>query len=65
MAYEDILKLSEGTHMVKDNGKRCMVVRLQDGFTLITIEADKKMLIQRFSEDAQLLCEDRLDNVFA
>ena len=65
MTYKEILKLPEGTHVVTVNTERCMVIRLQDGFTLTRFLPDKKMLIQRYSERAHLLREDRLDNIFA
>ena len=65
MTYKEILKLPEGTHVVTVNTERCMVIRLRDGFTLTIFLPDKLMLIQRYSERANLLWEDRLDNIFA
>lgn len=64
MTYKDILKLPEGTHVVTVNTERCMVIRLRDGFTLTTFLPDKQMLIQRYSERANLLWEDRLEDIF-
>ena len=32
MTYKDILRLSEGVHVVTVNTERCMVVRLRDGY---------------------------------
>jgi len=65
MTYKDILKLPEGTHVVTVNTERCMVIRLRDGFTLTTFLPDKQILIQRYSERANLLWEDRLDDIFS
>ena len=65
MTYKDILKLPEGTHVVTINTERCMVIRMKEGFTLTTFLPNKNMLIQRYSEKAALLCEDRFDNIFA
>ena len=33
MNYNEILKLPEGIHIVTVNTERCMVVRLQEGYT--------------------------------
>jgi len=65
MTYKEILKLPEGTHVVTVNTERCMVIRLRDGFTLTIFLPDKQILIQRYSERANLLWEDRLDDIFA
>ena len=65
MTRKDILKLSEGTHVVTVNTERCMVVRLREGYTLTTVLPGAKMLIQRYSERGHLLWEDRIDNVFS
>lgn len=64
MTFKDILKLSEGAHVVTVNTERCMVVRLREGFTLTTVLPGRKMLIQHFSERGHLLWEDKVDNVF-
>ena len=64
MIYKEILKLPEGTHVVTVNTERCMVIRLRDGFTLTTFLPDRQMLIQRYSERANLLWEDRLEDIF-
>ena len=65
MTYKDLLKLSEGTHVVMVNTERCMVIRMRDGFTLTRFLPDRTMLIQLYSEKGHLLREDRLDNIFA
>ena len=65
MTYKDILKLSEGTHVVTVNTERCMVIRMSDGYTLTRFLPDRTMFIQRYSEKGHLLREDRLDNFFA
>jgi len=64
MSYKEILKLSQGAHVVTVNTERCMVVRLHDGFTLTTMIPGSQMLIQHYSERANLLWEERVDNVF-
>ena len=46
MNYNEILKLPEGIHIVTVNTERCMVVRLQEGYTLTTMLPDRMMLIQ-------------------
>lgn len=65
MTCKDILKLSEGTHVVTINTERCLVVRLREGFTLTKRLPDQKLLIQRYSKRAQLLTEDRVDDIFS
>ncbi len=65
MTYKDILKLPEGAHLATVNTEKCMVVRLRDGFTLTTTLPGRKLLIQRYSEKANLLYEDTVDNIFA
>lgn len=65
MTYKDILKLSEGTHVVMVNTERCMVIRMGDGYTLTRFLPDRTILIQLYSEKGHLLREDRLDNFFA
>ena len=65
MTYKDILKLPEGAHLAAVNTEKCMVVRLRDGFTLTTTLPGRKLLIQRYSEKANLLYEDTVDNIFA
>jgi len=65
MTYKDLLKLSEGTHVVTVNTERCMVIRMRDGYTLTRFLPDRTMLIQLYSEKGHLLREDRLDNFFA
>ena len=65
MTCKDILKLSEGTHVVTVNTERCMVIRLRDGYTLTRFLPDRTMLIQLYREKGHLLREDRLDNFFA
>ena len=65
MTCKDILKLSEGTHVVTVNTERCMVIRLGDGYTLTRFLPDRTMLIQLYREKGHLLREDRLDNFFA
>ena len=65
MTCKDILKLSEGTHVVMVNTERCMVIRMRDGFTLTRFLPDRTMLIQLYSGKGHLLREDRLDNFFA
>lgn len=55
MTYKDILKLPEGAHLATVNTEKCMVVRLRDGFTLTTTLPGRKLLIQRYSEKANLL----------
>lgn len=65
MTYKDILKLPEGAHLATVNTEKCMVVRLRDGFTLTTTLPGRKLLIQRYSEKANLLYEDAVDNIFA
>ena len=42
-----------------------MVIRLREGFTLTTALPGGKLLIQRYSEKANLLYEDTVDNIFA
>lgn len=65
MTYKDILELPEGAHAATVNGEPCMVIRLRDGFTLTLLLPEQKMLIQRYSERAHLLWEDRVDDIFA
>lgn len=65
MTYKDILRLSEGVHVVTVNTERCMVVRLRDGYTLTTILPGRMMLIQRFSERGHLLWEERVEDIFS
>ena len=65
MTYKDILKLPEGAHLATVHTEKCMVVRLRDGFTLTTTLPGRKLLIQRYSEKANLLYEDTVDNIFA
>ena len=65
MTFKDILKLSEGVHVVTVNTERCMVVRLQDGYTLTSFLPDRLMLIQRFSERGHLLWEERVEDIFS
>lgn len=65
MNYNEILKLPEGIHIVTVNTERCMVVRLQEGFTLTTMFPDRMMLIQHYSEKGHLLAEQRFENIFA
>lgn len=64
MNYKQILELPEGPHVVTVNTERCMVIRLQDGFTLTTPLPGRKMLIQRYSERAHLMSETRIENIF-
>ena len=64
MNYQEILKLPEGPHIVVVNTERCMVYRMQDGFTLTTLLPNKKMLIQHYSEKGHLLNETRCKNIF-
>ena len=63
--YNEILKLPEGIHIVTVNTERCMVVRLQEGYTLTTMLPDRMMLIQHYSEKGHLLAEERFENIFA
>ena len=63
MTYKDILRLSEGAHVVTVNTERCMVVRLRDGYTLTSFLPGKIMLIQRYSERG--LWEDKVEDVFS
>lgn len=65
MTHKEILKLYEGAHLVMMDGKKCMAVRLRDGFTLTTVQPGRKLRIQRYSEKANLLYEDTVDNIFA
>ena len=65
MTCKEILKLPEGTHVVTIDEVRCMAIRMQDGFTLTRFLPEKKMLIQRYDEQARLIREDTLDNPFA
>ena len=65
MTYKDLLKLSEGTHVVTVNTERCMVIRRRDGYTLTRFLPDRTMLIQLYSAKGHLLREDRLDDFFA
>lgn len=65
MTYKDVLKLSEGAHVVLVNNEKCMAVRLRDGYTLTTVLPGEKMLIQRYSERGHLLWQDTVDNVFS
>ena len=65
MTCKDILKLSEGTHVVTVNTERCMVIRMRDGYTLTRFLPDRTMLIQLYNEKGHLLREDRLDSFFA
>lgn len=65
MTYKDILRLSEGVHVVTVNTERCMVIRLRDGYTLTSFLPERLMLIQRFSERGHLLWEERVDDIFS
>ena len=65
MTYKDILKLPEGAHLATVNTEKCMVIRLREGFTLTTALPGGKLLIQRYSDRANLLYEDTVDNIFA
>lgn len=65
MNYNEILKLPEGVHIVTVNTERCMVIRLQEGFTLTTFLPERMMLIQHYSEKGHLLSEKRFENIFA
>ena len=65
MTCKEILKLPEGTHVVTIDEVRCMAIRMLDGFTLTRFLPEKKMLIQRYDEQARLIREDTLDNPFA
>lgn len=65
MNYNEILKLPEGVHIVTVNTERCMVIRLQEGFTLTTFLPERMMLIQHYSEKGHLLSEERFENIFA
>ena len=65
MTYKEILKLPEGAHLATVNTETCMVIRLREGFTLTTALPGGKLLIQRYSEKANLLYEDTVDNIFA
>lgn len=47
------------------NTEKCMVIRLREGYTLTTALSGEKLLIQRYSERANLLYEDTVDNIFA
>ena len=62
--YNEILKLPEGIYIVTVNTERCMVVRLQEGYTLTTMLPDRMMLIQHYSEKGHLLAEERFENIF-
>ena len=64
MNYNEILKLPEGVHIVTVNTERCMVIRLQEGFTLTTFLPERMMLIQHYSEKGHLLSEERFENIF-
>ena len=65
MTFKEVLKLKEGAHAVTVNTERGMVVRLREGFTLITVLPGSRLLIQQYSERAHLLWEDRVEDVFA
>ena len=65
MNYNEILKLPEGIHIVTVNTERCMVVRLQEGYTLTIMLPDRMMLIQHYSETGHLLAEERFENIVA
>lgn len=65
MTCKEILKLPEGAHLAMVNTEMCMVIRLREGFTLTTALPNCKLLIQRYSEKANLLYEDTVDNIFA
>ena len=65
MTYKEILKLPEGAHLTTVNTEKCMVIRLREGYTLTTALPGEKLLIQRYSERANLLYEDTVDNIFA
>ena len=65
MTYKEILKLPEGAHLVTVNSETCLVIRLREGFYLTTARHGVKLLIQRYSEKANLLYEDTVDNIFA
>ena len=65
MTYEEILKLPKGTHLATVNTEKCMIIRLHEGFILATALPGKILLIQRYSEKANLLQEDIVDNIFA
>lgn len=65
MTHKEILKLYEGAHLVTIDGEKCMAIRLRDGFTLTTVQPGRKLQIQRYSEKANLLYEDTVDNIFA
>ena len=42
-----------------------MAIRLRNGFTLTSVQPGRKLQIQRYSEKANLLYEDTVDNIFA
>ena len=65
MTCKEILKLPEGAHLATVNTETCMVIRLREGFTMTTALPGGKLLIQRYSEKANLLYEDTVDNIFA
>ena len=65
MNYNEILKLPEGVHIVTVNTERCMVIRLQEGFTRMTFLPERMMLIQHYSEKGHLLSEERFENIVA
>ena len=65
MTYKEILKLPEGAHLTTVNTEKCVVIRLREGYTLTTALPGEKLLIQRYSERANLLYEDTVDNIFA
>ena len=65
MTCKEILKLPEGAHLTTVNTEKCMVIRLREGYTLTTALPGEKLLIQRYSERANLLYEDTVDNIFA
>ena len=65
MKYEEILNLPQGAHLVTVNTETCMVIRLREGFTLTTALPGGKLLIQRYSEKANLLYIDTVTNIFA
>ena len=64
MDYKEILRLSEGTHVIMVDGCLSMIIRLKDGFTMTRTQPEAQLLIQRYSESGKMIREDRFDNDF-
>lgn len=64
MDCKEILKLSEGTHVIMVDGCLSMIIRLKDGFTMTRTQPEAQLLIQRYSESGELIREDKFDNDF-